>query len=218
MNKEVKDRLLLPLLIPLAATVALAFVILAFSRILLAVPQEAATPIALAMALNVLTGAALFASLPRLRSWVLKAVLVMGAVILATGAVTSMAVSGELDELFGKEKVEEKAGPREPPGNEPGSGPTNGGGPGITANGIAFDTSEIKLPAGQEAPLPFDNQDVGIPHNVSIYMDEGGEALLQGEIITGPAKIDYSVPALEAGTYYFQCDIHPQMNGTVTVA
>jgi plastocyanin len=217
-NREVKDRLLLPILIPLAATVALAFVILAFSRILLAVPPEAATPIALAMALNVLTGAALFASLPHLRSWVLKAVLVMGAVILATGAVTSMAVSGELDELFGKEKVEEKAGPREPPGNEPGSGPTNGGGPGITAKAIAFDTSEIKLPAGQEAPLPFDNQDSGIPHNVSIYTDEGGEALFQGEIITGPAKIDYAVPALEAGTYYFQCDVHPQMNGTVTVA
>src|SRR5919109_2502968 len=105
MNRDTKDRLLLPILIPLAAVVALAFVILAFSRILLAVPQEAATPIALAMALNVLTGAALFASLPRLRSWVIKGVLVVGAVILAVGAVSSMAVSGELDELFkGEEK------------------------------------------------------------------------------------------------------------------
>lgn len=218
MNREAKDRLLLPIVIPLAATVALAFVILAFSRILLAVPPEAATPIALAMALNVLTGAALFASLPRLRSWVLKAVLVVGAVILATGAVASMAVSGELDELFGKEKVEEKAGPKEQPGNEPGSGQENGVGPGITAQGIVFDKSEIELPAGKEAPLPFDNQDAGIPHNVSIYTDQGGEALFQGEIITGPAMIDYPVPALEAGTYYFQCDVHPQMNGTVTVA
>jgi plastocyanin len=217
-NKEVKDRLLLPLLIPLAATVALAFVILAFSRILLAVPQEAATPIALAMALNVLTGAALFASLPRLRTWVLKAVLVVGAVILATGAVTSMAVSGELDELFGKEKVEEKAGPKEPPGTGGGGGQTSGGGPGITAQAITFDKSELQLPAGKESPLPFDNQDSGIPHNVSIYTDQGGEALFQGEIITGPAKIDYPVPALEAGTYYFQCDVHPQMNGTVSVA
>jgi len=217
-NREVKDRLLLPILIPLAATVALAFVILAFSRILLAVPPEAATPIALAMALNVLTGAALFASLPRLRSWVLKAVLVVGAVILATGAVTSMAVSGELDELFGKEKAEEKAGPKEPPGTGGGGGQTSGGGPGITAKAIAFDKSELTLPAGMEAPLPFDNQDSGIPHNVSIYTEEGGEALFQGEIITGPEKIDYPVPALEAGTYYFQCDVHPQMNGTVTVA
>lgn len=218
MNREGKDRLLLPILIPLAATVALAFVILAFSRILLAVPPEAATPIALAMALNVLTGAALFASLPRLRSWVLKAVLVVGAVILATGAVASMAVSGELDELFGKEKVEEKAGPKEPLGTGGGGGQKDGAGPGITANGIVFDKSEIALPAGEEAPLPFDNQDAGIPHNVSIYTDQGGEALFLGEIISGPATIDYPVPALEAGTYYFQCDVHPQMNGTVTVA
>jgi plastocyanin len=218
MNREVKDRLLLPILIPLAATVALAFVILAFSRILLAVPPEAATPIALAMALNVLTGAALFASLPRLRSGVLKAVLVVGAVILATGAVTSMAVSGELDELFGKEKVAEQAGPKGAPGGEGGGGQKDGAGPGLTAKAISFDKSELKLPAGKEAPLPFDNQDAGIPHNVSIYTDQGGEALFQGEIITGPAKVDYPVPALEAGTYYFQCDVHPQMNGTVTVA
>ena len=30
-------------------------------------------------------------------------------------------------------------------------------------------------------------------------------------------KVDYVVPSLKAGTYYFQCDIHASMNGTVTV-
>jgi plastocyanin len=218
-NRDVKDRLFLPIVIPLAAVVALAFVILAFSRILLAVPQEAATPIALAMALNVLTGAALFASLPRLRSWVLKGVLVVGALILATGAVVSMAVSGELEELF---KREEKAAVKETPGGGMGGGGGGGeqagAGPGIAAQAIAFNVSELTFPAGKENPLPFDNQDAGIPHNVSIYSEQGGEALFTGEIITGPAKVEYAVPALEAGSYYFQCDVHPQMNGTVTVA
>jgi plastocyanin len=223
MNRETKDRLLLPVVIPLAATVALAFVILAFSRILLAVPPEAATPIALAMALNVLTGAALFASLPRLRSWVIKGVLVVGALLLAVGAVTSMAVSGELDELFTKEEVAPEAAPEPGPGTSPaeegeGESPGPGPGPGISASGIEFDKTELELPAGQETPLPFDNQDVGIPHNVSIYAEQGGEALFQGEIITGPAKVDYSVPALDPGSYYFQCDVHPNMSGTVTVA
>jgi 4-amino-4-deoxy-L-arabinose transferase-like glycosyltransferase len=216
-NRDVKDRLVLPIVIPLAATVALAFVILAFSRILLAVPQEAATPIALAMALNVLTGAALFASLPRLRSWVLKGVLVVGALILAGGAVTSMAVSGELEDLFkGEEKVvaEEHGGEVSPPPPPPTSGP----GPGIIAKGIAFNVSELRLPAENATPLPFDNQDAGIPHNVSIYTEQGAESLFSGEIITGPAKVDYPVPPLEAGSYYFQCDVHPNMNGTVTVA
>jgi plastocyanin len=222
-NRETKDRLLLPIVIPLAATVALAFVILAFSRILLAVPPEAATPIALAMALNVLTGAALFASLPRLRSWVIKGVLVVGALLLAVGAVTSMAVSGELDELFRKEEVAPEAAPEPGPGTSPaeegeGESPGPGPGPGITASAVAFDKTELELPAGQETSLPFDNKDAGIPHNVSIYAEQGGEPLFQGEIITGPAKVDYSVPALDPGSYYFQCDVHPNMSGTVTVA
>jgi hypothetical protein len=222
-NRETKDRLLLPIVIPLASTVALAFVILAFSRILLAVPPEAATPIALAMALNVLTGAALFASLPRLRSWVIKGVLAVGAILLAVGAVSSMAVSGELEELFKKEEAAPEAGPGTQPGEEgegesPGPGPAPGPGPGLIANAIAFDKTELQLPAGQETTLPFDNKDVGIPHNVAIYTEQGGEALFQGEIITGPAKVDYSVPALDPGSYYFQCDVHPNMSGTVAVA
>jgi len=221
-NRDTKDRLLLPIFIPLAAVVALAFVILAFSRILLAVPPEAATPIALAMALNVLTGAALFASLPRLRSWVIKGVLVVGALILAVGAVTSMAVSGELDDLF---KREEKSAAEEPgpvsettPADSQTTAPPPDSSGGIIARGIAFNVTELNLPAGQENTLPFDNRDAGIPHNVSIYMQQGGEALFQGEIITGPATVDYQVPALDPGSFYFQCDVHPQMSGAVNVA
>lgn len=225
MNRDVKDRLLLPIVIPLSAVLALAFVILAFSRILLAVPQEAATLIALAMALNVLTGAALFASLPRLRSWVLKGVLVVGALILAAGAITSMAVSGELEDLLNRE---EKPAAKEQPGEQPGGGGgggqkagggqvVNAGGT-IVAKGIAFNATELRLPAGQETTITFDNQDAGIPHDVAIYTQQGGESLFKGEIITGPAKAEYAVPALEAGSYWFQCDVHPTMNGTVTVA
>jgi plastocyanin len=221
MNRDSKDRLLLPIFVPLAAVVALAFVILAISRILLAVPPEAATPIALAMALNVLTGAALFASLPRLRSWVIKGVLVVGALILGVGAVTSMAVSGELDELL---KREEKSAAEEPgPVSEttPADSQTTAPPPdssAIIASGITFNVTELNLPAGQENTLPFDNRDAGIPHNVSIYSQQGGEALFEGEIITGPATVDYQVPALDPGSFYFQCDVHPQMSGAVNVA
>jgi plastocyanin len=222
-NRDTKDRLVLPVLIPLGSVVALAFVILAFSRILLAVPPEAATPIALAMALNILTGAALFASLPRLRSSVLKGVLVVGALVLAGGAVTSMAVSGELEELFRREEA--AAGGERPPGppGEPGPGaaggqPVSAGGT-IVAQGIAFNASELRLPAGEEASITLDNRDAGIPHNVSIYTEEGGGPLFTGELFAGPEVKEYTIPPLEAGTYYFQCDAHPpQMNGTVTVA
>ena len=40
----------------------------------------------------------------------------------------------------------------------------------------------------------------------------------RGELITGPDEIQYEIPALDAGEYYFLCIVHPTMNGTVVVA
>jgi plastocyanin len=34
--------------------------------------------------------------------------------------------------------------------------------------------------------------------------------------VTG-AKSDQVVPALPAGTYFFRCDVHPNMTGTIVV-
>jgi plastocyanin len=36
--------------------------------------------------------------------------------------------------------------------------------------------------------------------------------------VTGPGQAKYEIPALDAGEYYFHCDVHPTMNGTVTVS
>ena len=61
--------------------------------------------------------------------------------------------------------------------------------------------------------------DPGVPHNVSIYTDPtAAQALFTGELLTGPGKITYTVDALEAGTYFFRCDVHPTtMTGTFVV-
>jgi plastocyanin len=101
-----------------------------------------------------------------------------------------------------------------------GPGPGGPGGPGATIRAVptlTFDTAEITLPADQPSTLTFDNQDAGVQHNVSIYAGEGGESLFEGEVITGPAQTEYPIPPLPAGEAYFQCDIHPTMNGTVRV-
>jgi plastocyanin len=90
-----------------------------------------------------------------------------------------------------------------------------GGGARIVAEGVAFDTDELMLPAGSQASLTLDNRDEAVQHNVAIYTEEGGEPIFEGELITGPAEQAYTFTIPEPGEYYFQCDVHPQMNGTV---
>ena len=86
----------------------------------------------------------------------------------------------------------------------------------ISAQNIQFNTDKLEAPAGQAFVLEFDNNDPGIPHNVEIK-DAYGASMFKGQIITGPAKASYQVPALAAGSYMFLCDVHPTMTGTVTV-
>jgi plastocyanin len=112
---------------------------------------------------------------------------------------------------------EGEGGGAEPPPDEGGGGST--GEASISAKANLFDLSELTLPADVDSTLAFDNQDPGIPHNVSIYSDDtASDALFVGEIINGPDTIDYAIPPLAAGEYYFRCDVHPTtMEGTLTV-
>jgi plastocyanin len=88
----------------------------------------------------------------------------------------------------------------------------------LVAQGIAFDQADVSAPAGTAFTIAFDNQDAGIPHNVSIHEGSAsGAAVFTGDIITGLAQTAYAVPALKAGTYAFVCSVHPNMVGTLTV-
>ncbi len=85
----------------------------------------------------------------------------------------------------------------------------------VTADNLEFSTDRIGAPAGEAFTIEFTNQE-GAPHNIAIYRDESrSEAIFVGEVI-GQESITYEIPALEAGDYYFQCDVHPEMNGTLT--
>ncbi|MDD4567922.1 dehydrogenase, PQQ-dependent, s-GDH family [Methanoculleus chikugoensis] len=89
----------------------------------------------------------------------------------------------------------------------------------IVAQDFAFDTETITVPVGAEVTMVFDNRDQGIPHNVAVYDSSlRAEQIFVGDIITGPAETTYTFTApSEPGTYYFQCDVHPDMNGEFIV-
>jgi plastocyanin len=89
----------------------------------------------------------------------------------------------------------------------------------LVAKNTSFDLSSITLKGGKTSVVTLDNRDAAVPHTFSIYTDANvTQALFQGTPVTGVATKRYRVPALDPGTYYFQCDIHPkQMHGTVTV-
>lgn len=87
----------------------------------------------------------------------------------------------------------------------------------VTADGLAFDTDCLALPAGEAVTIRLVNAD-GEPHDVAIYTDSSKSTqLFGGDIVDGGESIDYQIEALEAGTYYFDCTIHPAMNGSVVV-
>jgi plastocyanin len=88
----------------------------------------------------------------------------------------------------------------------------------VVAQSNAFDTTQIELPASVESTVTLDNQDTGVPHNFAIYADDAfTQPIFQGENITGPASIPYTIPPLDPGTFFFRCDVHPEMQGTVVV-
>jgi plastocyanin len=88
----------------------------------------------------------------------------------------------------------------------------------IVAIGVQYTTTTASAPAGKPFTIAFDNQDAGIPHNVSIHAGgAGGQQVFLGKIVTGPIIEVYDVPALAAGTYTYVCSVHANMTGTLTV-
>ena len=84
------------------------------------------------------------------------------------------------------------------------------------SSAVSFETNNLIVPAGRAFELIFHNNQAGVPHNVDIGDSAAAPTTyLNGEVITGVASVTYQVPAMPAGTYYFQCEIHLNMNGTV---
>lgn len=146
------------------------------------------------------------------------------ALIVPLVAILFIGVTYGSSERDGTDRTVENAGARQedepgggPDGGGPppdGSPPPGGGGPGgvvVVAQNIAFEPTNLTVPAGQEFTLTLDNQDPSILHHVAI------DDVFEGELFAGVATMDYTIPALDAGEYEFICSVHPiQMVGTIT--
>ena len=90
----------------------------------------------------------------------------------------------------------------------------------IGAEDKKFDKDCLAAPADTAFTIEFDNRDLARGHNVAIYDTAGGnnKQLFKGEVIRGPARTTYSVPAQAKGVYEFVCDPHAdEMRGTFIV-
>ncbi len=196
-DENMRDRLILPVLIPVGALAFVLFLALVMSQVLLNVPGEIATAVAMMTALNLLIAFSVMAAKPdggRPLMMMLAAIAVVPLVL--GGAAASGVVP----------LPEEEEGAEEGPAAQ------------LAANNLAFNKQELSVPADTVFILEFNNMEAQ-PHNVSILEAQGSaNALFRGEVITGPKVVDYDVNAIAAGEYYFQCDVHPTMSGTVTAA
>jgi plastocyanin len=200
-DRDERESLLLPILIPFVGLVVIVIVLFGFSRVLLSVKPHAATAIALVGAVGIMSTATFVAS----RKQVTGAAL--GAFVGAAAGIAMLA-GGVAIAVIGPPEPEVK------PFHAALAAPEGAASAGFSADAL---TVEAAVPI----ELEFDNQDPGVGHNVQIFdgPDDSAPSLFDGEVITGPAKIPYAVPPLSEGEYFFHCKIHPTtMTGTIKAA
>jgi plastocyanin len=88
----------------------------------------------------------------------------------------------------------------------------------LIAKGMKFDSRALAAPANTMVSLTFSNDDSGVLHNVAFYKDRSArEKIFASELISGKKVESYEFQTPGPGQYYFRCDAHPDMNGTLFV-
>lgn len=199
MRPEVRDRLVLPVMIPLGA---LAFILLAtvgFGWLLLSMPAEVATAVAIMAAVSVLSVFSVLARRSRLSSGAFTLMIGVAAVPFVLGGAVG---AGFID-------IAEEEEHHEPVTFEVE----------IAAEDIAFDRTEIEVPAGTEIDIIFDNRDEP-PNDHNIHLFDGPDrespSYFSEPPFGGPRTVTYEIGKLDPGSYFFVCDVHPNMTGTIT--
>ncbi|MBW3619233.1 MAG: cupredoxin domain-containing protein [Actinobacteria bacterium] len=202
MKTEFRNRAFLPVVLPVAILLLIGLLVGGFALILLYTTHEVALVLATVAAAGILLAISLAASQERLDGGRRAAVILAGATpILIGGFVAVAQPAGITDDLLNIN--------RQPHIVLPELNVT------IAAeNSNQFTANEMVLPANEEVGVVFENNEAGTPHNWSLYVSDAAvESIVVGEVVTGPAVDEIIFTSPEPGEYYFQCDVHPNMNG-----
>jgi hypothetical protein len=201
-NAGLRSRLMSPVEVPVIALLVAGVVLLAFSRVLLALPKTGSTVIAIVVAATILGLATLVATRPRIGSALTSAVVVIGAVALLGGGIVG-AVAGERE--FEEHEAEadhegETSGGAADDDAESGEATASEGEFEITHDGGAFVPSTLEIPAGEPVVIVFHNEDrEGVDHGLQIQGLEGQPTT--GAIGSGES-VELEITA-EPGSYTF---------------
>jgi plastocyanin len=130
--------------------------------------------------------------------------------------------AAEFEAWYQSKLTEATASPSPAPSGAAPSGPAPSGGAAgptldLVAQNVAFDKADLSAPASGPFTIHVDNRDTGVNHDVDV-LDGSGKKVFDGKDFPGPATQDYGVGPLAAGSYKFECSIHPTlMFGTLTV-
>jgi plastocyanin len=214
MNNDFRQRVFLPVIMPIG--VVLGFIGFAFmlSRVLLAVPEFASTFIALGLAAYILLIAGLVSARPRITSRALAVGVTLGLLgVLAAGMIAASAGMREL------EHAEAAGGEHGGEGEAPAGGEASEGGGSETAAfewvaiDISFESAPETTKAGKQTITLINNGQA--PHNVT-FPDLGEDPVVEAE---GGQSAEAEIN-LKPGTYEYICSVpghEATMNGTLTV-
>jgi plastocyanin len=192
---DVRDRAVLPILIPVAAVLLTEVIVFSMSRVLLATGKTTAVVIGLVAAVGILIGAAMIAARPKINARALIGVMA----VLVIGSAAAGAWGIQRGPFYGDE------------------GPHVEADVVVKTANLAFDTDTLVLRASGTV-VSLENEDTQA-HNIAVFTSEEDLAtpLFRGDLIQGGDSIVYEIPELAVGTFYFHCDVHPNMNGDAEV-